>query len=112
MTSGMDFATALSAPARFAATSPAAPSTSARPGDVAGARKSAEDFTAFFFSQSLESMFADVSPDSLFGGGSAEGVFRSLLLQQYGKIAAESPTGRGITDAVQRQILQLQEHGK
>lgn len=91
------------------------PATAPRPaaaGDIAGARKSAEDFTSFFLSQSLESMFADVSTGSLFGGGNGEAVYRSLMLQEYGKIAAQSSSGRNIVDAVQREILRLQEQAK
>ena len=80
----------------------------AAPGDVAGARKAAEDFAAFFFSQSLESVFGSMSSDKMFGGGSGEDVFKSLLTQEYGKAMARS-SGAGITDTVQREILHLQE---
>lgn len=74
----------------------------------AEARKAAEGFAAFFLSQTLESMFAGIGDDTLFGGGSSEGIYRSLMLQEYGKAIARS--GRlGITDAVQREILRLQE---
>lgn len=71
-------------------------------------RKSAEDFASFFYSQTLESMFSTIGNDTLFGGGNAENVFRSLMLQEYGKVAAHSG-GLGITDAVQREIIHLQE---
>jgi Rod binding domain-containing protein len=80
--------------------------------DTAAARKSATDFASFFLSQALESMYANVSTDSLFGGGNGEQVYRSLLLQEYGKVAAQSGSGTVIVDAVQRQILQLQEHAR
>jgi len=70
--------------------------------------QAAEQFESFFLSQSLESMFAGVDTNSLFGGGPGETVYRSLLLQEYGKIAARSG-GFGIADAVQREILQTQE---
>jgi peptidoglycan hydrolase FlgJ len=71
-------------------------------------RQAAEQFESFFLSQSLESMFAGVDTNSLFGGGPGETVYRSLLLQEYGKIAARSG-GFGIADAVQREILRTQE---
>ena len=86
----------------------AAPSTAVARGDAAGARKAAEEFAAFFFSQSFETIFGNMSANSLFGGGSGETVYRSLLTQEYGKIAARSG-GLGIADAVQREILRLQE---
>jgi Rod binding domain-containing protein len=44
----------------------------------------------------------------MFGGGSAETVYRSLLLQEYSKVAAGNG-GVGIADAVRREILRAQE---
>ena len=86
--------------------------TAPKPGvDAQDARKAAENFEAFFLSQSLDSMFAGVNSDSLFGGGQAENVYRSLLNQEYAKVAAKSG-GVGIADAVQREILRMQEAQK
>ncbi|HZB91574.1 MAG TPA: rod-binding protein [Stellaceae bacterium] len=76
--------------------------------DPATAHKTAENFESFFLSQVFENMFAGVGTDSLFGGGNAETVYRSLLLQQYSKVAAKAG-GVGIADAVQREILRTQE---
>jgi Rod binding domain-containing protein len=79
--------------------------------DPAAARKTAEDFEAFFLAQAMDSMFAGINSDALFGGGSSESVYRSLLLQEYAKVAAKSG-GIGIADAVQREILRMQEAQK
>jgi peptidoglycan hydrolase FlgJ len=76
--------------------------------NLAAAKKTGEDFEAFFLSQVFENMFAGVQTDSVFGGGNGETVYRSLLLQQYSKVAAKSG-GVGIADAVQREILRAQE---
>jgi len=89
--------------------SPATPAAGAT--DAAGARKTAEDFEAFFLSQSMDSMFAGINGDSVTGGGQSETVYRSLLIQQYAKVAAKSG-GIGIADAVQREILRIQEAQK
>jgi flagellar protein FlgJ len=97
-----DLATSLQAAA------PAAPKPNAARGDVAGARKTAEDFAAFFFSQSLENVFSSMSADKMFGGGSGEEVYKSMLTQEYGKVAAHA-AGAGLADTVQREILRLQE---
>ena len=105
MDAGMDLA------ASFAAAGRPPLGTAAAPGDVAGARKSAENFASFFITQSLESMFSEVSPNSLFGGGQGETVYRSLMLQEYGKVVSRAD-GLGIVDAVQREILRLQEAAK
>ena len=68
----------------------------------------AKDFEAFFVSQVLENMFAGIRTDGIFGGGHAEGVFRSLMLQEYGKVIADQG-GIGLSDAVKRDMLRLQE---
>ncbi len=76
--------------------------------DADGARRAAEDFEAFFIAQMMDEMFAGIEPDSLFGGGVAEGPLRSLLFQEYGKAVAGG-RGIGIADMVQKEILRLQE---
>jgi Rod binding domain-containing protein len=85
-----------------------APPVAAAGTDPAAARKVGEDFESFFLSQSFEGMFSGIGADSLFGGGEGESVFRSMLLQEYSKVAAKSG-GVGIADAVQREILRMQE---
>ena len=71
-------------------------------------QKAARDFESFFLSQMLESMFAGVPTAGMFGGGPAEGIYRSLMLQQYGRMISEAG-GVGIADSVFREILTLQE---
>ena len=89
----------------------AAPAQPAGTNDPAAARKTAEDFEAFYLAQAMDSMFAGINSDALFGGGSSESVYRSLLLQEYAKVAAKNG-GIGIADAVQREILRMQETQK
>ncbi len=72
--------------------------------------QAAEEFEAFFLSQMLSHMFAGIEPDSKFGGGHGETVFRSLLVDEYGKAIAQSG-GIGIADAVAREMIKLQEGG-
>ena len=74
----------------------------------AGINKVAEDFEAFFAGSYFEQMFSGIQPDSLTGGGEAEGMFRSLMIQEYGKAVAKQHV-LGIADVVKRQLLQLQE---
>ncbi|HLB80443.1 MAG TPA: rod-binding protein [Dongiaceae bacterium] len=79
-----------------------------RTSDPVEARRAAQDFEAFFVAQVMEQMFAGIEPDALFGGGAGEPAFRSLLFQEYGKAVARAG-GFGLADAVQREILRLQE---
>ncbi len=92
-------------------TAPSAPIIPAN-ANLAAAKKAGEDFDAFFLSQVFKSMFDGVGTDALFGGGNAENIYRSLLIQQYAKVAAKTDTS-GIGADVTREILRMQEeHGK
>ncbi|MBO42974.1 MAG: chemotactic signal-response protein chel [Rhodospirillaceae bacterium] len=71
-------------------------------------RKAAEDVEAFFISMVYETMFSGIKADGLFGGGQGEKIFRSMMIQEYGKATAKAG-GFGIANSVQREILQLQE---
>ncbi len=71
-------------------------------------KKVAEDFEAFFLSQSLQPMFANIKAEEPFGGGTGDDIWRSLQIDEYGKAIARSG-GIGIADQVMKQLLQAQE---
>ncbi|RMD89037.1 MAG: hypothetical protein D6807_04540 [Alphaproteobacteria bacterium] len=71
-------------------------------------RKAAEDFEAVFIGQMLRPMFEGLSTDGLFGGGHAEEIYRSLLIDEMGKSIAKNG-GVGIADAVYRELISIQE---
>ncbi len=77
---------------------------------LAGAeiRRAAVEFEAVFISQMLAPMFEGLESDEMFGGGPGEDVYRSLIVEEYGKAIARAG-GIGISDAVQREIIRLQE---
>ncbi len=72
-----------------------------------GAETPGETFEACFLGQMMSYMFAGLDDDPLFGSH-GERVFRSLLVQEYGKVMARNG-GVGIGDAVQRELLRQQE---
>jgi Rod binding domain-containing protein len=74
----------------------------------AGIEKVAEDFEAFFAGTYFEQMFSGIEPDPVTGGGEGEEMFRSLMLQEYGKAVAKQHK-LGIADIVKAQLLRLQE---
>ena len=76
--------------------------------DPVAARKTAEDFEAFFLSSMFQTMFEGVKTNGPFGGGHGEDMFRSMLTQEYGKSVAKAG-GIGLSDAVYKQILLMQE---
>ncbi len=71
-------------------------------------RRVAEEFEAVFISQMLAPMFQGLKTDELFGGGPGEDIYRSVLVEEYGKSIARAG-GIGLSDAIQREILRLQE---
>jgi Rod binding domain-containing protein len=71
-------------------------------------REAARDFEAFYLARALEPMFEGLSSEAPFGGGMAEDMWRSLLIDEYGKAIAKAG-GIGIADAVVRVLIDLQE---
>jgi len=86
---------------------PKAPPGGAR--SPAAAAKAGKQFEAQFMSQMFQHMFEGIKTDGLFGGGSGEEMFRSLLTDEYGKMVANRGNGIGIGAAVQKMLLQHQE---
>jgi len=80
----------------------------ARAATASDAHQSAAEFEAFFLTQMLEHMFKGVPTDGLFGGGYGEGVYRSLMLQEYGRVLSKAG-GIGVADLVHRELMRLQE---
>lgn len=76
--------------------------------NLASAKKAGADFEAYFLSQAFESMFSGLDTDPMFGGGSGESIYRSMMIQQYSKVAAQSGA-TGIGAEVTREILRMQE---
>jgi Rod binding domain-containing protein len=79
--------------------------------NAAAAKKAASQFESVFISQFLGSMYEGVSSDGPFGGGQGEQMFRSLMLDEYGK-QMEAQGGFGLSAAITRQLLHAQESGK
>lgn len=68
----------------------------------------AKDFEAVFISEMMKPMFEGVKTSAPFGGGKGEEVFRSMMIQEYGKMLAE--TGQiGLADHVKDMLLDIQE---
>ncbi|BAE52629.1 rod-binding protein [Paramagnetospirillum magneticum] len=77
--------------------------------DTAKAAKAGRQFEAMFMGQMIKSMFEGIKTDGIFGGGSGEEMFRSLLTDEYGKMMAAKGNGIGIGAAVQKMLLSHQE---
>jgi Rod binding domain-containing protein len=75
---------------------------------LAAAKKAGKDYESVFISEFMGQMFNGISTDGPFGGGQGEQMFRSLMLDQYGKQIA-SRGGFGLSDAITKQLLSHQE---
>lgn len=89
--------------ARFQATPPEAAVS------IQQAKRAGEEFEALFISEMLAPVFENLETGGLFGGGQGEKIYRSLMVQEYGKAIAKAG-GIGIADTVQREILRMQEN--
>ena len=72
------------------------------------ALKAGEEFEALFIAEMLAPVFKGLETEGMFGGGSGEEIYRSMMVQEYGKAIARSG-GIGIADTVQSEILRMQE---
>lgn len=71
-------------------------------------KAAAEDFESVFISQMVSHMFSGLEPDPVFGGGAGEDMFRSMMIQEYGKQMAKTG-GIGVSKQIQKAILDIQE---
>lgn len=68
----------------------------------------AQDFEALFIAEMMRPMFDGISTEAPFGGGKGEEVFRGMMLQEYGKIMAQ--TGSiGVAGSVKEAMIRMQD---
>lgn len=86
-----------------------APVTAPHPtADASKARKVSQQFEGVLISEMLNDMFAGVKTDGMFGGGAGEDMFRTLMIDEYGKQVAKQG-GLGLSDHITRELLKRQE---
>ena len=68
----------------------------------------AKEYESVFISQFLGSMFSGIQTDTLTGGGQGEEMFRSLMINEYGK-SLEQRGGFGLAAQMKAQLLKHQE---
>jgi flagellar protein FlgJ len=74
-------------------------------------KKVSQDFEGVFLTNMFENMFEGLDDDGPFGAGAGNGVWRSMLTEQYAKSIAASG-GIGIAKQIQHQLISLQEKSK
>lgn len=70
--------------------------------------ETAREFEAMFVSEMMAHMFEGLDADPMFGGGQGEEMFRSMLVQEYGKLAAQGP-GLGISGQIKSMMIEMQQ---
>lgn len=73
--------------------------------------ETAQDFESQFISTMAQNMFTGLKADGPFDGGQGEEMFRSMLVDQYGKEMTKAG-GIGIADKIYGEILKMQEQGR
>ncbi len=106
--SPLDGSAAITAQADFAVSQSKGVPNLGKSGDMQATKKAAQSFEAVFLSQMFGQMFEGIGKDKMFGGGPGEEMFRSLLIDEYGKSVAKRG-GVGIADAVMRSLISQQE---
>lgn len=71
-------------------------------------RAAAQEFEAHFLAQMMAPMFEGLSTDPPFGGGHSEEIYRSMLIDEYGREFARQG-GLGLAEPIVAQLLRLQE---
>lgn len=75
--------------------------------DAARMRRTAEQFEASFLAQMLKPMFEGLSTDGPFGGGEAEGTWRSFMIDEMAKTTVRAG-GIGLADTVMAEMIRMQ----
>lgn len=78
------------------------------PQNIEKVEETAKEMESVFMAQMLSHMFASIETDETFGGGQAEDVYRSMMVQEYGKIITEAG-GIGMADSIKAEMIQMQE---
>jgi flagellar protein FlgJ len=76
--------------------------------DAAKAAAAAKEYEGVFISQFLGSMFSGIKTDGVTGGGEGEEMFRSLMINEYGK-SLEQRGGFGLAAKMQAELLKHQQ---
>ena len=70
----------------------------------------AKQFESAMISSLLQPMFKDLSTDGPFGGGEAEGAFRSFLVDAIAK-QVEKSGGLHLSSTIQQEMIRMQQGG-
>jgi peptidoglycan hydrolase FlgJ len=76
--------------------------------DALKADAAAKEYESVFISQFLGSMFSGIKTDGITGGGQGEEMFRSLMVNEYGK-GLQARGGFGLAAHMKAELLKHQQ---
>jgi len=76
--------------------------------NAAKADAASKEYESIFISQFLGGMFSGIKTDGITGGGQGEEMFRSLMINEFGK-SIEQRGGFGLAAHMKAQLLKSQE---
>ena len=76
--------------------------------NTAKAAAAAKEYESVFISQFLGSMFSGIKTDGVMGGGQGEEMFRSLMINEFGK-SIEQRGGFGLATKMQAELRKHQQ---
>ena len=76
--------------------------------NAAKADAASKEYESIFISQFLGSMFSGIKTDGITGGGQGEEMFRSMMVNEYGK-AIQQRGGFGLATHMKAELLKHQQ---
>src|SRR3954462_7080589 len=76
--------------------------------DAAKADAASKEYESVFISQFLGSMFSGIKTDGITGGGKGEEMFRSMMVNEYGK-SLQQRGGFGLAAHMKAELLKHQQ---
>ena len=95
-------------PAIALALTPDIASPVAKSANLKNIKATAQEFEAVFLSQMFSHMFTGLGSTGMFGGGSSEETYRTMMYQELGTTLSKAG-GIGIAESVMRHMLKQQE---
>lgn len=79
-----------------------------RPKSMEEIDKAAKEFESVYLAEMLRPMVKEIKLPKPYGGGHAEEMYQSLMVDEYAKAIAKAG-GIGVADHIKHQLIQLQE---
>ncbi len=87
------------------------PANAAQPKNIAEIKRAAREYESVFLNEMMQHMFSGIKPNETFGGGNAEDIYRSMMVQEYANSISKNG-GFGLADAIMHEMIKMQGEAK